>query len=128
MKGYKPDGADFNFVSGGFKCAVGINNDTEEEWHIYMTKQKSAGGATEAYQDWELVHVWSDAQRLIVEKYKGDFKTMFNEFGKDAAPSLKKMTGGTLPEIPTDVIGKLYWHVRYKLSFRPDTFEVYHQG
>lgn len=93
-----------------------------------MTKQKAAGGATETYQDWELVHVWSDAQRLIVEKYKGDFKKMFDEFGKDAAPNLKKMTGGALPDIPADVIGKLYWHVRYKLAFRPETFEVYHQG
>lgn len=31
MKGYKPDDADFNFVSNGFKCAVGINADTDDD-------------------------------------------------------------------------------------------------
>jgi hypothetical protein len=128
MKGYKPDGSDFNFVSGGFKCAVGINNDTDDVWNIYMVKQKAAGGATESFQDWELVHAWDYAQEKIVSEYKGDFVAMFNAFGKQAAPKLKTMTGGSLPPIPADVVGKLFWHVRYKLSFRPDTFEVFHLG
>ena len=128
MKGYKPDGSDFNFVSGGFKCAVGINADTPDTYGIYMVKQKAAGGGTEEFQDWELVHAWEYVQDLAVTKYKGDFVTMFNDFGKQAAPKLKTMTGGSVPPIPADVVGKLFWHVRYKLSFRPDTFEVFHQG
>jgi hypothetical protein len=128
MKGWKPDGSDFNFVSGGFKCAVGINNDTPDTYGIYMVKQKAAGGATESFQDWELVHALEYAQEAILTKYKGDFKAMFDDFGKAAAPKLKTMTGGEVPAIPADLIGKLYWHVRYKLAFRPETFEVFHQG
>lgn len=128
MKGYKPDGSDFNFISNGFKCAVGINSDTPDTWGVYMVKQKAAGGATENFQDWELVHAVDYAQELIVTKYKGDFVTMFNDFGKAAAPKLKTMTGGAIPPIPSDVVDKLFWHVRYKLAFRADTFEVYHQG
>lgn len=128
MKGWKPDGSDFNFISGGYQCAVGINQDTPDTWSIYMTKQKQAGGATAEFQDWELVHAWDYAQEIVVNKYKGDFQKMFDDFGKEAAPKLKTMTGGSLPPIPSDVVGKLFWHVRYKLSFRPDTFEVFHKG
>lgn len=128
MKGWKPDGSDFNFVSGGFKCAVGINSDTDGTWGIYMTKQKTAGGATETFQDWELVHALEYAHEAVDKQYGGNFKAMFDAFGKAAAPKLKTMTGGTIPAIPADVVGKLYWHARYKLAFRPETFEVYHQG
>ena len=128
MKGYKPDGSDFNFVSGGYQCAVGINSDTPDTYGLYMVKQKTAGGAIAEFQDWELVHAWEYVQETIVTKYKGDFAAMMNDFGKQAAPKLKTMTGGALPPIPADVVGKLYWHVRYKLSFRPDTFEVFHLG
>lgn len=128
MKGYKPDDADFNFVSGGYKCAVGISKDTPDTWGIIMVKQKAAGGATETFQDWELVHAWDYAESLIATKYNGDYVKMFNEFGKEAAPKLKAMTGGTIPAIPNDVAGRLFWHVRYRLAFRPESFEVYHQG
>jgi hypothetical protein len=128
MKGWKPDGSDFNFVSGGFKCAVGINGDTDGKLGLYMVKQKTAGGATEDFQDWELVHAWEYVEQMAVTKYKGDLVTMMNDFGKEAAPKLKTMTGGQLPPLPADIVGKLYWHVRYKLAFRPDTFEVFHQG
>ncbi len=128
MKGYKPDGEDFNFMSGGYKCAVGVNKDTPDTWGLLMVKQKAAGGATETFQDWELVHAWDYAHELAANKYNGDFVKMINDFGKEAAPKLKVMTGGSLPPIPADIVGKLFWHVRYKLAFRPETFEVYHQG
>lgn len=116
MKGYKPDGADFNFVCNGYACAVGVNTDNLDagggEILLIMTKQKSAGGPTETYQDWEMVH-----PKVFMGSPTTDPKAELAAFLIEANEKLMLMTGGVAPEIPAGFLEALVWYCRFGLAF-----------
>lgn len=116
MKGYRPDGSDFNFVSNGFKCAVGVYRSDELNDDIFglaMVKQKVAGGGEAEFQDWELVHVMD----YINPSDYSDSSECMNVFLAAANPKLKVATGGNIPEVPQSFLDQLYWLCRYGLKF-----------
>jgi hypothetical protein len=123
MKGYRPDGGDFQFVSNGYKCAVAVtfyDEASRGDFNLYMTKQKVAGGATAEFQDWELVHSMDYIDR---GKYP-DAKACMADFLATANQKLKDKTGGSVPQVPAGFLEHLEWICRYGLAFNGQTNEV----
>jgi hypothetical protein len=124
MKGYKPDGGDFNFISNGYKCAIGVNTDAidagGESFMLVLTKQKQAGGPDQTFQDWELVH------HLNLESRTEQNPTaVMSEFLAVANPKLITATGGEVPPVPEKFLDQVKHLCRYSLAFNASTGEVF---
>lgn len=119
MNGTVPDSSDFQFIAGGFKCAVGIQGGVDYG-NIVMTKEKIKGGGTESNATWEHVLLWPcDEAAVGASPFNGDHRALISAFLVMANMQLADAIGGnpTIPDMPADHYGKLIWLCKYKLSF-----------
>ena len=124
MIGNLPSGEDFNFVSNGYPCALGVDtfnlDSGGEQWGFRLVKMKAKATAPSAFiKDWE--HV---ASLDLDSKETRSVKDMMNLFLISANPALKLATGDSVPAMPARFLDQCKWLVRHGLAFNAETMEV----
>lgn len=125
MNGNLPSGADFNFNSNGYPCAIGVDTfnldsgGTSYEFRLVKMKSK-ASSPSPSISEWEFVH------NLFLEgREDEDVKDIMAEFLAGANPKLKTATGGEVPPVPNSFLDQAKHLCRYGLAFNASTGEVY---
>lgn len=116
MIGNKPDGNDFNFVCGGYKCAVGINLDSADGGlaYIQLVKERVIGGGDDQSENWEgLV--------FLPVNENDDADIAFDLFITEANRELGELISGVVPVVPTETFPRLLWICKNGITFNPDT-------
>ena len=125
MNGNLPSGEDFNFMSGGYPCAIGVDTLTldsgGDEYGIRLVKMKAKAAAPSGrIADWETVHYFS-----LVDRDAFPVNSVMQQFLVDANPKLILATGGEVPPVPDTFLEQIKHLCRYGLAFNASTGEVY---
>lgn len=117
MIGNLPGGDDFNFNLNGYPCAIGVDtfnlDSGGDDYSFRLVKMK-----TKATEPGTLISQWEYIHHLALNGNESkDPAVLLKTFLNEANPKLQAVTGGVIPKMPLDFLGKCKHLVRFNLTF-----------
>jgi hypothetical protein len=127
MKGYLPTESDLKFEYNGWACALGYSGDGGDIDNMLLVKEKVKGTNPTTTSGWELLLL----EDFFVQSANGKTaEQILDAFRVRANAKLIERLGfnggggsGT-PPIPTEILQRVLWLIRYGMDFRPETGEI----
>lgn len=130
MKGYLPTESDKKFEYNGWACALGYSGDGSDVDLMLLVKEKTKGTNPTVASGWEPIHS-EDFFIQMAEKNGKTAEQALEDFRAKANAKLKERLGnpdgsgsGGVPPIPTGILPRVLWLIRYGMDFRVETGEI----
>jgi len=127
MKGYLPTESDLKFQYNGWNCAFGYSGDGGDIDNMLLVKEKVKGTNPTASSGWELLLL----EDFFVQSASGKTaEQILDAFRVRANAKLVERLGvngggsSGIPPIPTEILQRVLWLIRYGMDFRADTGEI----
>lgn len=130
MKGYLPTDSDLKFQYNGWNCAFGYSGDGGDIDNMLLVKEKAKGANPATSSGWEVIH----SEDLFIQMAQRNGKTAeqaLDAFRIAANAKLKERLGNPdgsgsigIPPMPTDLLQRVLWLIRFGMQFRAETGEV----
>lgn len=130
MKGYLPTESDKRFEYNGWNCALGYSGDGGDIDNMLLVKEKVKGSNPTVASGWESMltedFFIQTAQRngQTAEQALEQFRVRGNAKLKERLGNPDGSGSGGIPPIPTDILPRVLWLIRYGMDFRADTGEI----
>lgn len=130
MKGYLPTESDLKFQYNGWNCALGYSGDGGDVDNMLLVKEKTKGANPTVSSGWEsLLFVDFFTQMAVKEGKTAEqaleaFRVSANAKLKERLGNLDGSDSGGVPPIPTDILPRVLWLIRFGMQFRAETGEI----
>jgi hypothetical protein len=130
MKGYLPTESDLRFQYNGWNCAFGYSGDGGDIDDMLLVKEKEKGTNPTVSSGWEKIHLetffiqTAEKNGKTAEQALEAFRVVANTKLKERLGNPEGGGSGGVPPIPTAILPRVLWLIRYGMDFRAETGEI----